>query len=92
MTSSDCIEHFGEDIEDLLDRIGESGVIRRHDAQQRLGGLSEHIYRWNKVVNLVSRKDVNRLVSYHFCELVRCTYSSRHRFYNLTIGEKDYQI
>ena len=68
MSTDRAAADFGRDIAALLELFGSSRVSRRSDAQQRLERLSEHIHRWNRMVNLVSRKDVGRLVSYHFCD------------------------
>jgi 16S rRNA (guanine527-N7)-methyltransferase len=40
----------------------------RDDAEERLLRLAGAIERWNAVINLVSRKDIGRLVDYHFCD------------------------
>jgi 16S rRNA (guanine527-N7)-methyltransferase len=45
-----------------------SGEVIREDAGERLLMLADAICRWNTAVNLVSRKDIGRLVSYHFCD------------------------
>lgn len=50
---------------DLLDR---SGLALRGEAPVTLTRLGELIHEWNKRVNLISRKDIARLVSYHFCD------------------------
>lgn len=59
---------FRQDIACLLDLLGQSGVETRREAGDLLGALCDSIARWNKSVNLVSRKDIRRLVSYHFCD------------------------
>jgi 16S rRNA (guanine527-N7)-methyltransferase len=56
------------EIEGLIDMLERSGVSVRTDAGESLVRLSEIIHEWNKRVNLVSRKDIARLVSYHFCD------------------------
>jgi 16S rRNA (guanine527-N7)-methyltransferase len=40
----------------------------RPDAEERLARVAGAIHRWNAVINLVSRKDIGRLVTYHFCD------------------------
>jgi 16S rRNA (guanine527-N7)-methyltransferase len=59
---------FKQDISGLMESLGRSGIIIRDGAADLLIGLSSRIERWNKAVNLVSRKDIDRLVSYHFCD------------------------
>jgi 16S rRNA (guanine(527)-N(7))-methyltransferase RsmG len=56
------------EIEGLVERAGSQDLDIRPDAVEVLVGLAGAIGRWNKVMNLVSRKDANRLVSYHFCD------------------------
>lgn len=56
------------DIAQLVDRLGKDRVEVKAGAVGLLEGLSRLIQRWNKAVNLVSRKDIERLVSYHFCD------------------------
>jgi 16S rRNA (guanine527-N7)-methyltransferase len=55
-----------DDIVRLVDRLDRDGVDMRADAAGLLAVLSRLISRWNEDVNLVSRKDIARLVSYHF--------------------------
>lgn len=59
---------FEEDIRSLIDMLRESGTDVRADAAETLLRLSESIYQWNQMVNLISRKDIERLVTYHFCD------------------------
>jgi 16S rRNA (guanine527-N7)-methyltransferase len=59
---------FGDDVDRLVEMLGGAGRPAAHDARERLVGLAEAICRWNASVNLVSRKDIARLVSYHFCD------------------------
>jgi 16S rRNA (guanine527-N7)-methyltransferase len=40
----------------------------REDAEDLLMDLAEAIVHWNSMINLVSRKDIERLVSYHFSD------------------------
>lgn len=40
----------------------------RADAESRLEALAAAIRRWNESINLVSRKDITRLITYHFCD------------------------
>jgi 16S rRNA (guanine527-N7)-methyltransferase len=55
-------------IELMLDLLRKSGIDPRPEARSHLIGLSEHIHHWNKMLNLVSRKDIGRLETYHFCD------------------------
>jgi 16S rRNA (guanine527-N7)-methyltransferase len=55
-------------IVDLVDNVTSSGVEVRTGAGDLLTTLSDLITRWNRKINLVSRKDIARLVSYHFCD------------------------
>jgi 16S rRNA (guanine527-N7)-methyltransferase len=57
-----------EGIVHLVDIVSRSGVEVRAGAGDLLILLSSLIVRWNSKVNLVSRKDIARLVSYHFCD------------------------
>jgi 16S rRNA (guanine527-N7)-methyltransferase len=59
---------FEPDIARLLDLLQQSQVETRSEAAALLKGLCGQIEEWNKSVNLVSRKDIQRLVSYHFCD------------------------
>jgi 16S rRNA (guanine527-N7)-methyltransferase len=62
------VEGFEQDIVSLLDLLGDTGVEMRPETAGLLCKLCGLIERWNKSVNLVSRKDIERLVSYHFCD------------------------
>ena len=55
-------------IEGMLDLLRESGIDPRPDAESHLIRLSKHIRHWNNMLNLVSRKDIGRLETYHFCD------------------------
>jgi 16S rRNA (guanine527-N7)-methyltransferase len=57
-----------EEVAGLVETMRQMGEDTRPDADRRLIALAEAIYRWNSVVNLVSRKDIARLVTYHFCD------------------------
>jgi 16S rRNA (guanine527-N7)-methyltransferase len=59
---------YDSQIDRLLDRLGGSGVGMRPEAGRHLKSLSRCMVRWNDSVNLVSRKDIGRLVTYHFCD------------------------
>ena len=59
---------FGPDIEHLLELLQRNQVATRSEAAGLLRGLCGQIEEWNESVNLVSRKDIQRLVSYHFCD------------------------
>lgn len=56
------------EVRELIGVMQDSGVRIREDAQDRLAGLAGLIDRWNQAMNLVSRKDTGRLVSYHFAD------------------------
>jgi 16S rRNA (guanine527-N7)-methyltransferase len=69
-------QDFERDLAAFLARFGHArafpadggrGVIGT-DAAERIRGLAEAITRWNGSINLVSRKDIARLISYHFCD------------------------
>ena len=63
--------HKPEDgIEVMLDLLRKSGIDPRPEAKLHLAGLSKHIHHWNNMLNLVSRKDIGRLETYHFCDSV----------------------
>jgi 16S rRNA (guanine527-N7)-methyltransferase len=68
MTLREGMNEFGAEIVDLIEKTSGSGIDVRPGARDRLTRLSELITGWNRKVNLVSRKDVARLVSYHFCD------------------------
>jgi 16S rRNA (guanine527-N7)-methyltransferase len=57
---------IGRQVEELIESMSVSGVNVRPDATARLTRLAGLIEHWNRAVNLVSRKDTGRLVSYHF--------------------------
>jgi 16S rRNA (guanine527-N7)-methyltransferase len=57
-----------DDIGRLVEMVSACGVSVRPEAHDTLAGLAETIHEWNKRVNLVSRKDIERLVTYHFCD------------------------
>jgi len=57
-----------EGIDLVLDLLRRSGMDPAPEAKSRLTGLSEHIHHWNNMLNLVSRKDIGRLETYHFCD------------------------
>jgi 16S rRNA (guanine527-N7)-methyltransferase len=59
---------FEEDIGTLVDMLTKSGVCVRSDAAEMLFGLATAIHDWNQRVNLISRKDIERLITYHFCD------------------------
>jgi 16S rRNA (guanine527-N7)-methyltransferase len=59
---------FAQDVSRLLDLTAQTGVVQRSDAHEVLCGLSDLIQDRNRAINLVSRKDISRLVSYHFCD------------------------
>ena len=54
------------EVKELIDVMSDSGVNVRDGAAGRLTGLAGLITRWNQAMNLISRKDTARLVSYHF--------------------------
>ena len=58
----------GNRIDLMLDLLRRSGTDPAPGAKSRLIGLSEHIHHWNNMLNLVSRKDIDRLETYHFCD------------------------
>jgi 16S rRNA (guanine527-N7)-methyltransferase len=68
MAKADVGRRFEKDVGGLVGLLKESGVDIRPETAESLTALSAVIHRWNKVVNLVSRKDIDRLVSYHFCD------------------------
>ena len=55
-------------IELMLDLLRKSGIDPRPDAKSHLIELSKHIHHWNNMLNLISRKDIGRLETYHFCD------------------------
>jgi 16S rRNA (guanine527-N7)-methyltransferase len=52
----------------MVDLLRKSGMDPAPEAESRLSGLSKHIHQWNNMLNLVSRKDIGRLETYHFCD------------------------
>ncbi|MGQ9603340.1 MAG: 16S rRNA (guanine(527)-N(7))-methyltransferase RsmG [bacterium] len=50
----------------MLNQLSVAGVSVKEDAQERLDNLANLIEEWNNRINLVSRKDIGRLVDYHF--------------------------
>jgi 16S rRNA (guanine527-N7)-methyltransferase len=55
-----------DQIAEMTGTLREMGVDVRVDAEARLEALAGAIAKWNSVVNLVSRKDITRLITYHF--------------------------
>jgi len=88
----------GEDSGSVVRWQGETaklvGVVRswgedvRPDAEGSLARLAGAIDRWNTVINLVSRKDIGRLATYHFCDAasVLPLLGLRHRVETLDVG------
>ena len=54
------------EVGELIEVMRSSRVPVRRDAGGRLSELAALIERYNAVINLISRKDIERLVSYHF--------------------------
>jgi 16S rRNA (guanine527-N7)-methyltransferase len=52
----------------MLDLLRSSGVDPAPEAKSRLAELSRRIRHWSNMLNLVSRKDIDRLETYHFCD------------------------
>ena len=52
----------------MITMLDQSGVGIREGAGESLVRLDGLIRKWNERVNLISRKDISRLVSYHFCD------------------------
>jgi 16S rRNA (guanine527-N7)-methyltransferase len=59
---------FEEEVKGLALRLDRAKVELRGEAAALLNRLACAIDRWNKVMNLVSRKDIGRLASYHFAD------------------------
>jgi 16S rRNA (guanine527-N7)-methyltransferase len=57
-----------DEVEGLISLLDRSGIALRADAEEHLVRLSGLIDEWNERINLISRKDIARLVSYHFCD------------------------
>ena len=66
MNDEQAAEGYREEVAELVGRLRKSDLDLRSDATLRLERLASDIRRWNSSMNLVSRKDVGRLVSYHF--------------------------
>jgi 16S rRNA (guanine527-N7)-methyltransferase len=56
------------DVAGLVDLLRASEVEVGAGAGERLLELARTIERWNMKINLISRKDIARLVRYHFCD------------------------
>jgi 16S rRNA (guanine527-N7)-methyltransferase len=61
---------FDMEVSELIDALSDSGLRMRDGAADRLVDLAGLISRWNQSINLISRKDTERLVSYHFADSV----------------------
>lgn len=59
---------IAKDVDKLLGLVGQYGKPAGDPARARLSGLARAICHWNEAINLVSRKDIGRLISYHFCD------------------------
>lgn len=55
-------------IANMLDVLAQAGVSIKSDAENRLDNLATLIEEWNQRINLVSRRDIGRLVDYHFAD------------------------
>ncbi len=55
-------------IADMLADLRQAGIDLRPGAEEGLVELSGRIHHWNNMLNLVSRKDIGRLESYHICD------------------------
>lgn len=79
---------FDREVSELIDIMSDSGVRVRGDAAERLAGLAGLIERYNRVINLISRKDTGRLISYHFADSLSLlpVISPRRRIRVLDIG------
>lgn len=62
------VSKAGNPIGELIRALRQAGVEVRGDAAKRLANLANLIIRWNRSVNLISRRDTNRLMGYHFCD------------------------
>lgn len=58
------------EVVELIDVLSNSGIRVRESSADRLTELARLIGRWNQSINLISRKDTERLVSYHFADSV----------------------
>jgi 16S rRNA (guanine527-N7)-methyltransferase len=54
----------------MLEDLRKSGLDLNPGAESSLRALSGSIRHWNNMLNLVSRKDIDRLEAYHFCDSV----------------------
>jgi 16S rRNA (guanine527-N7)-methyltransferase len=61
---------FDTEVSELIAIMVDRDVRVRDGAVERLAGLAGLISRWNQAMNLISRKDVGRLVSYHFADSI----------------------
>jgi 16S rRNA (guanine527-N7)-methyltransferase len=58
------------EVEAVLEAVGGQDVRLSPEACDMMIDLSKTIRSWNEKVNLISRKDISRLVTYHFCDAV----------------------
>ena len=63
-------DQLERDVEAVLDAIGGQGLELSPEAHATMVALGKTIRFWNRKVNLISRKDIARLVTYHFCDSV----------------------
>lgn len=68
MTEKSKTADMRADLTELLEKIGFLGEAAVTGGGDRLQRLAQKIREWNDSINLVSRKDIGRLVSYHFCD------------------------
>lgn len=61
---------YRKDVDHLMDILEDSPVRIESDAADTLTALGKITREWNRRVNLISRKDIERLVSYHYCDAV----------------------
>ncbi len=56
------------EIDNLILSLRCYGVDLRKDASEKLLALAHVIFSWNQRINLISRRDIKRLISYHFAD------------------------
>jgi 16S rRNA (guanine527-N7)-methyltransferase len=57
-----------KEVRELIAVMSDGGITVREGAAERLLGLASLIHEYNRAINLISRKDTGRLVSYHFAD------------------------
>jgi 16S rRNA (guanine527-N7)-methyltransferase len=71
---------MNEDWDDFLRFTSELGIELNQNQLRKFQAFHHLLLDWNKKINLVSRKDIHRIVSYHFIDSLACLSANPVRF------------